>query len=45
VVRFCHDANIDLNHYPSVQRWKSRIEALPGFLPPEQLLPMESRLV
>jgi glutathione S-transferase len=45
VVRFCHDANIDLNHYPAVSRWKQRIEALPGFLPPEQLLPMESRLV
>jgi glutathione S-transferase len=45
VVRFCHDANIELNHYPAVQRWKQRMEALPGFLPPEQLLPMESRLV
>jgi glutathione S-transferase len=45
VVRFCHDANIELNHYPAVQRWKARVEALPGFLPPEQLLPMESRLV
>lgn len=45
VVRFCHDANIDLNHYPAVQRWKQRVEATPGFLPPEQLLPMESRLV
>jgi glutathione S-transferase len=45
VVRFCHDANIDLNHYPAVTRWKQRVEALPGFLPPEQLLPMESRLV
>jgi glutathione S-transferase len=45
VVRFCGDANIDLNHYPAVSRWKQRIEALPGFATPEQLLPMESRLV
>jgi glutathione S-transferase len=45
VVRFCHDANIDLNHYPHVVKWKARMEALPGFAPPEQLLPMESRLV
>jgi glutathione S-transferase len=45
VVRFCHDASIDLSHYPAVTRWKQRFEALPGFAPPEQLLPMESRLV
>jgi glutathione S-transferase len=45
VVRFCGDANIDLAHYPSVLRWKLRMEALPGFALPEQLLPMESRLV
>jgi glutathione S-transferase len=45
VVRFCHDASIDLAHYPAVTRWKQRLEALPGFAPPEQLLPMESRLV
>jgi glutathione S-transferase len=45
VLRYCSDANIDLNHYPAVARWKQRIEALPGFATPEQLLPMESRLV
>jgi glutathione S-transferase len=45
VVRFCNDANVDLSHYPSVVRWRQRMEALPGFAPPEQLLPMESRLV
>lgn len=45
VVRFAGDANIDLSHYPAVLRWKQRFEALPGFAPPEQLLPMESRLV
>ena len=45
VIRYCGDANIDLNHYPAVSRWKLRMEALPGFATPEQLLPMESRLV
>jgi glutathione S-transferase len=45
VLRYCADANIDLNHYPTVARWKLKMEALPGFATPEQLLPMESRLV
>jgi glutathione S-transferase len=45
VVRYCADANVDLSHYPAVGRWKARIEAMPGFAVPEQLLPMESRLV
>jgi glutathione S-transferase len=36
---------VDLAHYPHVSAWKKRIEALPGFATPEQLLPMESRLV
>jgi glutathione S-transferase len=45
VVRFAPDANIDLAHYPAVLRWKQRFEALPGFAAPEQLLPLESRLV
>ena len=45
VVRYCHEANIDLGHYPALSRWKARMEALPGFAAPEQLLPMESRLV
>jgi glutathione S-transferase len=45
VLRYAQDANIDLNHYPHVVKWKQRFEALPGFAAPEQLLPMESRLV
>ncbi len=45
VIRFCSDAAVDLNHYPAVLRWKARIEAMPGFATPEQLLPLESRLV
>jgi glutathione S-transferase len=45
VLRFAPDANIDLSVYPRVTAWKQRLEALPGFATPEQLLPMESRLV
>jgi glutathione S-transferase len=45
VIRYCADANVDLSHYPALMRWKQRMEALPGFATPEQLLPMESRLV
>lgn len=45
VIRFHADANISLGPYPAVAAWKRRMEALPGFAAPEQLLPMESRLV
>ena len=45
VLRFAPDANVDLSHYPHVSAWKKRMESLPGFAAPEQLLPMESRLV
>jgi glutathione S-transferase len=45
VVRYAPEAMIDLSHYPNVTAWKKRIEALPGFGTPEQVLPMESRLL
>jgi len=45
VLRYAPEANIDLGHYPSVLNWKKRIENLPGFATPEDLLPMESRLI
>lgn len=45
VVRYSAEAGVDLTPYPSVLAWKARIEALPGFGTPEQLLPMESRLL
>jgi glutathione S-transferase len=45
VVRYTPEALIDLTHYPLVVAWKKRIEALPGFGTPEQILPMESRLL
>jgi glutathione S-transferase len=45
VLRYAAEANIDLTPYPHVGAWKKRIEALPGFGSPEQILPMESRLL
>ena len=45
VTRYAPEANIDLSPYPHVLAWKKRFEALPGFGPPEQILPMESRLL
>jgi glutathione S-transferase len=45
VIRYAPEASIDLNAYPQVSAWKRRIEALPGFGTPEQILPMESRLL
>ncbi|MDE2385501.1 MAG: glutathione S-transferase family protein [Alphaproteobacteria bacterium] len=45
VLRYAPEANIDLGHYPSVLSWKKRFEELPGFATPEQLLPLESRLI
>ena len=45
VLRYASEANIDLSPYPHVSAWKRRFEALPGFGAPEQILPMESRLL
>jgi glutathione S-transferase len=45
VLRYAAEANIDLTPYPNVSAWKKRLEALPGFGTPEQILPMESRLL
>jgi glutathione S-transferase len=45
VARFANDAGVDLTHFRHVMEWKKRFEALPGFAPPEMLLPMESRLI
>lgn len=45
VLRYAAEANIDLTPYPHVAAWKKRFEALPGFGTPEQILPMESRLL
>lgn len=45
VLRYASEANIDLTPYANVTAWKKRFEALPGFGTPEQILPMESRLL
>ena len=45
VVRYAPEALVDLTPYPNVSAWKKRIEALPGFGTPEQILPMESKLL
>jgi glutathione S-transferase len=45
VLRYAPEANVELAHYPHVMAWKKRFEELPGFATPEQLLPMESRLI
>lgn len=43
VVTFAGQAGIDLADYPQVKAWGARIEALPGFKAPKDMLPMESR--
>jgi glutathione S-transferase len=45
VLRYAAEGNIDLSHYPRVVDWKKRFEEQPGFATPEQLLPLESRLI
>lgn len=45
VIRYAPEANIDLTPYANISTWKKRFEALPGFGTPEQILPMESRLL
>lgn len=45
VIRFAAEAGMDISAYTRVAEWKKRFEALPGFATPEQLLPLESRLL
>lgn len=45
VIRYAHEAQIDISGYARLGEWKKRFEALPGFSTPEQLLPLESRLL
>jgi glutathione S-transferase len=42
VVAFAGEAGIDLAEYPQVKAWAARVEALPGFKAPKNMLPMES---
>jgi glutathione S-transferase len=43
VVRYAPEGGYDLDAFPNVSAWKSRVEALPGFGDPGALLPMESK--
>jgi glutathione S-transferase len=43
VVAYAPQAGHDLAAYPNVAAWAKRIEALPGFRGPEELLPKESK--
>lgn len=45
VLRYAAEGNVDLSHYPHVIAWKKKFEDLPGFATPEELLPLESRLI
>lgn len=45
VIRYSAEAAIDLSAYPRIQDWKKRFESLPGFGTPEDILPLESRLL
>jgi glutathione S-transferase len=45
VIRYAAEAGMDVSTYPRIAEWKKRFEALPGFATPEQLLPLESRLL
>jgi glutathione S-transferase len=42
-VHFAPDAGFDLSKAPNVRAWMARVEALPGFGPPAQILPQASR--
>jgi glutathione S-transferase len=45
VLRYAGEAGLDVTAWPKVADWKKRFEALPGFGTPEQILPLESRLI
>ncbi len=43
VIYYAADGGFDLASYAKISAWKKRIEALPGFSTPEQLMPGEQR--
>jgi glutathione S-transferase len=45
IVAYAPQAGLDLGPYPNVSAWMKRLEALPGFAGPEELLPKETRAV
>jgi glutathione S-transferase len=45
VLRYAQEGNVDLSQFGNIISWKKRFEDLPGFATPEELLPLESRLI
>lgn len=43
VVHYASDGGFDLAAFPHISAWKARVEALPGFVTPEQILPQQTR--
>jgi glutathione S-transferase len=43
VARYAPEGGLDLSGLPHLTAWMKRVEALPGFGQPEDLLPMENR--
>ena len=43
VVAYAPDGGYELGAYPNLSAWKGRLETLPGFASPEQLLPKETK--
>lgn len=43
VAAYAADGGYDLGAYPNVAAWMKRVQALPGFAPPETLLPQVTR--
>jgi glutathione S-transferase len=43
VVHFLADGGFDLAAYPNIAAWKARVESLPDFKTPSQLLPQASK--
>src|SRR6185437_14199077 len=42
VVRYAPEGDFDLSIYPNLKAWMARIEGLPGYRSPENLLPQQS---
>jgi glutathione S-transferase len=43
VLAYTDDAKVDLSEFPAVAAFKARFEALPGFMPPSDLVPRADR--
>jgi glutathione S-transferase len=45
VVSYASEGGFDLSQYENIASWMKRLEALPGFLPAERLLPKTSAVI